>query len=254
MKKNLFVCAVLGIAFLVMGCPQLNGDKTLNSGNGGDDGDINTVTVNFFNESSFKVDIYLNVNPSSIDSSTKPIVTVQPGAIEKIKLPASADQTIGNVFYLRYNVQLADAFTSGTGSALYVQAKRDISNIAFVLKKDETYTKTISQPASGQLKFLQGYIKVQNTGSKSFQVLQGSTYLKKLGTAEHNLSSGKFGFYELNVSSLENAETISSLKFFVTDSANTITVEPFLLERGKVYSFECDGASVTGPAVTDITY
>ncbi len=216
--------------------------------------DINTVTVNFFNESSFKVDIYQNVNPSPSDTSAKPIATVASGATAKIKLPPSADQTIGDVFYLRYNVQLADAFTSGTGSALYVQAKRDISNIAFVLKKDETYTKTIRQPASGQLKFIHCYIKVQNTGSKSFQVLQGNTYLKKLGSGELNLASGQFGFYELNISDLETSETMQALKFFVTDSASTITVEPFLLERGKVYGFQCNGTSVTAPAVTDISY
>ncbi len=253
MKKILFLCAILGIVFLFAGCPQSNSGKTSNTGNYNGE-DKNTVTVNFFNESSFKVDIYRNVNPSSLDTSAKPLVTVNAGSTEKVKLPPSADQTIGDVFYLRYNVQLADTFTSGTGTPLYVQAKQDISNIAFVLKKDETYTKTIKQPASGQLKFIHCYIKVQNTGSKSFQVLQGSTYLKKLGTEELNLASGQFGFYELNISDIEAAETMQALKFFVTDSASTITVAPFLLERGKVYSFQCNGTSVTAPAVTDITY
>ena len=252
MKKIVSVYAILGIAFLVAGCPQANGDKV--NGNGSTNEDKNTVTVNFFNESSFKVDVYMNVNPSASDTSAKPIVSVPTGAIEKVKLPASADQTIGDVFYLRYNVQLADTFTSGTGEPLYVQAKRDISNISFVLEKDKTYTKTIAQPASGQLKFLQGYIKVQNTGSKTFQVLQGSTYLKKLGTKELNLASGQFGFYELNISDLETSETMQTLKFFVTDSASTITVKPFLLERGRVYGFQCNGTNVTAPAVMDIAY
>jgi len=217
-------------------------------------GNKNTATVNFFNESSFKVDIYRNVNPSSSDTSAKPLVTVNAGATETVKLPPSSDQTLGDVFYLRYNVQLADLFTSGTGAALYVQAKQDISNIAFVLKKDETYTKTITQPESGQLKFIHCYIKVQNTGSKSFQVLQGNTYLKKLGTEELNLASGKFGFYELNISDLETSQTMRSLKFFVTDSASTITASPFLLERGNVYSFQCDGITITAPVVTNIAY
>lgn len=248
MKKILFLCVILGITLLLVGCQTAVKPEQKEAE------DINTVTVNFFNESSFKVDIYRNVNPSSTDTSAKPLVTVNAGAAEKVKLPPSSDQTIGDVFYLRYNVQLADAFTSGTGSALYVQAKRDISNIAFVLKKDETYTKTISQPASGQLKFIHCYIKVQNTGSKSFQVLQGSTYLKKLGSGELNLASGQFGFYELNISDLETSETMQALKFWVTDSASAITVAPFLLERGKVYSFQCNGTDVSAPSVTDIAY
>lgn len=216
--------------------------------------DINTVTVNFFNESSFKAAIYMNVNPSSSDTSAKPLVTVNAGATEQVTLPPSTDQTIGDVFYIRYYIQLADSFTSGTDKPIYVQAKRDISNIAFVLKKDETYTKIIKQPASGQLKFIHCYIKVQNTGISSFQVLQGSSYLKKLGTEELNLASGQFGFYELNISDLETSETMQALKFLITDTANTITVEPFLLERGKVYGFQCNGTTVTAPAVTDITY
>ena len=247
MYKKLLCYLAAAMCFVACNTPNMG--KKDNQGQ-----DINTVTVNFFNESSFKVDIYRNVNPSASDTSAKPLVTVNAGATEKVKLPPSADQTIGDVFYLRYNVQLADAFTSGTGAPLYVQAKRDISNIAFVLKKDETYTKMISQPASGQLKFIHCYIKVQNTGSKSFQVLQGSSYLKKLGTEELNLASGQFGFYELNISDLEASETMQALKFFVTDSANTITIAPFLLERGKVYGFQCNGTDVTAPSVTDIAY
>ena len=246
-KKLLcFLAAVLYIA-------ACNTPNTQNPGKKDNPGqDRNIVTVHFFNESSFKVDIYRNVNPSSIDTSAKPLVTVNAGATEKVKLPPSADQTIGDVFYLRYNVQLADAFTSGTDKPLYVQAKQDIANISFVLKADEGYTKTIKQPE--QLNFIHCYIKVQNTGSKSFQVLQGSSYLKKLGTEELNLASGQFGFYELNISDLGTSETMQALKFFVTDSANTITVAPFLLERGKVYSFQCNGTDVTAPSVTDIAY
>lgn len=246
-KKLLcFLAAVLYIA-------ACNTPNTQNPGKKDNPGqDRNIVTVHFFNESSFKVDIYRNVNPSSIDTSAKPLVTVNAGATEKVKLPPSADQTIGDVFYLRYNVQLADAFTSGTDKPLYVQAKQDIANIAFVLKADEGYTKTIKQPE--QLNFIHCYIKVQNTGSKSFQVLQGSSYLKKLGTEELNLASGQFGFYQLNISDLGTSETMQALKFFVTDSANTITVAPFLLERGKVYSFQCNGTDVTTPSVTDIAY
>lgn len=250
MKKFLMIIPLLLCLFAC----EFPARKPETANTGGIPENINTVTVNFFNESSFRAAVYMNVNPSSSDTSAPPIALVSAGTTEKVQLPPSADQSIGDVFYIRYYVQLADSFTSGTDEPIYAQAQRDISNIAFVLKKGETYTKTISQPATGQLKFLNGYIKVQNTGTKSFQVLQGSTYLKKLGNNELNLASGKFGFYELNVSSLENTETISSLKLFVTDSANTIAVEPFLLERGKIYGFECNGTSVTAPAVTSITY
>ena len=250
MYKKLLCYLAAALCFAACNTPSIQNSRPKGNLNQ----DQNTVTVNFFNESSFKAAIYRNVNPSPSDTSAKPLVTVPAGAFEQVTLPPSADQTIGDVFYIRYFVQLADSFTSGTGKPLYVQAKRDISNIAFVLKKGETYTKTISQPASGQLKFIHCYIKVQNTGSKSFQVLQGSSYLKKLGTEELNLASGQFGFYELNISDIETSETMQALKFFVTDSANTITAAPFLLERGKVYGFQCNGTDVSAPSVTDIAY
>lgn len=216
--------------------------------------DKNTVTVNFFNESSFKVDIYRNINPSGLDTSTLPIATIAPSALFKVKLPPSENQLIGDVFYIHYYVQLADSFTSGTGNAIYVQAERDISNIAFVLKDGMTYTKKVVQPDKNQLRFINGYIKVQNTGDKSFQVMQGSAYLKKLGTKEPNLSSGSFGFYELAIPAIQEKVSMSNLKFYITATGATMAVPSFLLERGKIYNFQFNGTDITGPSVQNITF
>ena len=216
--------------------------------------DKNTVTVNFFNESSFKVGIYRNINPSGLDSSTPPIATIAPSGLFKVKLPPSEDQLIGDVFYIRYYVQLADSFFSGTGVPLYVQAERDISNIAFVLKDGEHYTKKIVQPEKNQLRFVNGYIKVQNTGDKSFQVMQGSAYLKKLGTSEPNLSTGSFGFYELAIPAIQEKVSMSNLKFYITATGATMAVPSFLLERGKIYNFQFNGSEITGANVQDITF
>lgn len=216
--------------------------------------DNNTVIVNFFNESSYKVDVYRNVNPSSSDASTHPIATVSPSATVKVKLPPSENQLIGDVFYIHYYVQLADSFSSGTGEAIYVQAERDISNIAFVLKDGAIYTKKIVQPDKNQLRFINGYIKVQNTGDKSFQVMQGSSFLKKLGTKEPNLTTGSFGFYELALPSIEHTINMTNLKIFVTATAATLNVPSFVLERGKIYNFQCNASDITGPSVQDITF
>lgn len=241
-RKFVFLCALL----FLFACNNKNGDGGI--------GDKNTVQVNFFNESSFKVDIYRNINPSRLDASTRPIATISPSSTVKVKLPPSENQMIGDVFYIRYYVQLADSFASGIDRALYVQAERDISNIAFVLKEGKTYTKTIAQPERNQLRFINGYIKVQNTGSKSFQVANGDVFLKKIGTAEPNLASGKFGFYELAIPSIDESINIASLKFFVTADGNTCNVPSFLLERGKVYEFQFNGSQITGPSVQDIAF
>ena len=216
--------------------------------------DLNSVPVEFFNASSFKVDIFRNFNPSSSDKSTPPIATVPQGTSVTVKLPPSSDQLIGDVFYIHYYVQLADAFSSGTGNALYVQAERDISNIAFVLEAGKSYTKKIAQPEKNQLKFINGYIKVQNTGYKSFQVMNGSSFIKKLGTEEPNLQGGKFGFYEFEIPAIEKNIEVTSLKFFVTDDGKYLNVPQFLMERGKLYNFQCNSSYVTGPSVKEIRY
>ena len=242
MLKKIIMLLVLCFIF---SCKHHEGKTTIKK---------NTVTVNFFNESSFKVDIYRNINPSGLDSSTHPIATIAPSSLFKVKLPPSENQLIGDVFYIRYYVQLADSFSSGTGKPLYVQAERDISNIAFVLKDGMTYTKKVVQPDKNQLRFINGYIKVQNIGDKSFQVMQGSSYLKKLGTSEPNLSTGSFGFYELAIPFLSDDTNMNNLKFYVTASGSTVTVPPFLLQRGKIYSFQFNGTDIMGPSVQNITF
>lgn len=214
----------------------------------------NYAEVSFFNVSSFNVDIFKNINPSLLDKSTRPIATIPAGSEVKLKLPPSNDQWIGDVFYIHYHVQLADSFSSGTGAPLYVKAKRDISNISFVITGGKSYTKQISQPETGKLKFINGYIKVQNVGHKSIQVANGDSYLKKLGTQESNLTSGSFGFYEFEIPAILENISVSSLKFFVIDNGKILEAPQFVMERGKIYNFQCDASYVTGPSVQNISY
>lgn len=202
--------------------------------------DATKARLNFFNESSFKVDIYRNINPSNLDKSTRPIVTVPAGSFVKVKVPASKDKRAGDVFYIRYYVQFADSFDSGVGKAIYVQAERGFSNISFVLNEGMSYTKAIVQPEKDELKFVNGYIKVQNTGDATLQVVNGDAFLNRLGTEELDLESGKFAFYEFAIPSTENSVKLTNLNFFVTSSGNTLDVTPFVLERGKVYNFQCN--------------
>ena len=216
--------------------------------------DERTVKVNFFNASSFRVDVYRNFNPSSSESSILPIATIPSGSVVKVKMTASKNKTVGDVFYIRYYVQLADGLSSGIGKPLYVKAERDISNIPIVLEEGKSYTKDILQPQKGTLKFINGYIKVQNTGKKYFQVKNGNTYLNKLGTKEQNLASGSQGFYEFSIPPINKSINIESLRLHVTSDGKELNVPRFKMTRGKVYSFQCDGLQVIGPNIQDISY
>ena len=236
------VLALIATLLLLSACKN----KTKDSGD--------SVVVNFFNESSFRVAIYMNVNPSNMDSSTKPLLEIGAGDTQTVNLPPRSNQNIGDVFYVHYYVQLADSFESGVDKAIYVKAKRDMSNIAFVLKDGESYTKTVVQPSAGQLKFMSGYIKVKNTGNYSLQALRGSTYLKRMGDGDLNLKDNAFGFYELDIPNLEDSFNETQLKIFVPSTGKTLSVPSFLFERGKVYSFSCNGLEVKSLGAKDITY
>ena len=231
------------ISFVILSCTT---DDTGNNDN--NDNDNLPSTVNFFNESSFKVDIYKNLNPDYFDPTTL-VCTVDPGNTYKATIYASSDQKIGDTFYPRYKVLLADSLETGT-SNIYVDAQRNLSNISFVVESGKTYTKTIPQPLTGDLKFINGYIAVQNMGAAQVQILRADTMLYKLDDQGAYLNQGSNkGYYEITISSFENTLNINQLKAF---SSSYVDFPSFDMERGKLYSFTVNNTTVTGPTVTNL--
>jgi hypothetical protein len=203
------------------------------------------ATINFFNESSFRVDIYKNLNPDYFDPTTL-VCTVNPGNTYKATLYASADQKTGDTFYPRYKVLLADIPETGT-SKIYVDAQRNLSNISFVVESGKTYTKTISQPTAGELKFVNGYIVVQNMRATQVQILKSDEVLYKLDDKGAFLNPGQnMGYYEITLSSFADTLSISQLKAF---SSSYVNFPEFVMERGKLYSFTVNNTDVIDPPV-----
>jgi hypothetical protein len=237
----LSLCLIM-VAFL--SCPTPDNDKTNEQNNNGQNSNNNSsATVNFFNESSFRVDIYKNLNPDYFDPTTL-VCTVNPTSIYKATLYASTDQKIGDTFYPRYKVLLANSLETGT-SGIYVDAQRNLSNISFVLENGKTYTKTIPQPAAGELKFVNGYIAVQNLGTAQVQILRADEVLYKLDDKGVYLNPGQnLGYYEITLSSLADTLNISQLKAF---SSSYVNFPEFVMERGKLYSFKVNNTNVIDP-------
>jgi hypothetical protein len=162
---------------------------------------------------------------------------------------ASSDQVIGDTFYPRYKVLLADSFETGT-SNIYVDAQRNLSNISFVVESGKTYTKTIPQPLTGDLKFINGYIKVQNIGSAQIQIILGDDVFSKLDDKSVYLQSGQnMGYYEVVISSFADTIHINQLKAF---SSSYLNFPSFEMERGKIYSFTVNNTTIAGPVVTNL--
>jgi hypothetical protein len=204
------------------------------------------ATVNFFNESSFRVDIYKNLNPDYFDPTTL-VCTVNPGSTQKVTLYASTDQKTGDTFYPRYKVLLANSLETGT-SNIYVDAQRNLSNISFVVESGKSYTKTIPQPTTGELKFFNGYIAIQNLSATQVQILRADEVLHKLDNQGIYLNSGQKGYYEIVLSSFADTLNISQLKSF---SSSYVNFPAFDMERGKLYSFSVNTV-IDPPIITNL--
>jgi len=242
-KINVFLLLFCLVTFISCSTPDSdNKDKNDNE----EKPDNNPpATVNFFNESSFRVDIYKNLNPDYFDPSTL-VCTVNPGSTYKATLYASADQTIGDTFYPRYKVLLANSLETGT-SNIYVDAQRNLSNISFVVESGKTYTKTIPQPATGELKFVNGYIAIQNIGSTQVQIHKADDVLYKLDDKGAYLNPGQnIGYYEITLSSFSDTLSISQLKAF---GSSYVNFPEFVMERGKLYSFKVNNTNAIEPPV-----
>jgi len=203
------------------------------------------ATINFVNHTSFAVDIYKNLNPDYFDPTTL-VCTVNAGTTQTVTLYASADQVTGDTFYPRYKVLLADILDTGT-SKIYVDARRNLSNISFVVESGKTYTKPIPQPAAGELKFINGYIAVQNTGAAQVQIIKANEVLYKLDDNGAYLNPGQnLGYYEIALSSFTDILSISQLKAF---GSSYVNFPEFIMERGKLYSFKVNNINTIDPPV-----
>lgn len=212
-----------------------------------------TVKVTFYNESSFRCKIFRNVNPSSSDTDTAPLAEISTGQTVSVMQPPSSDKQIGDIFYVHYYVMLADEYETDS-HAIFIPAERDASNISFVLEDGKSYTKSVSQPPEGSLRFLDCYIEFFNKSFETVQILQGSSFQYNLATDEVNLHIGKSGFYKISIDPFSSSGAVSSLSVFDVGRATNISVPEFTIERGKLYRFSFDGSSVVKTGEESIVY
>jgi len=237
----IFILTIYFTVVTFISCPSPDNGK-----NEGKPNNNLPATVNFVNHTSFNVDIYKNLNPDYFDPTTL-VCTVNAGTTRKVTtLYASTDQKTGDTFYPRYKVLLADRFETGT-TDIYVDAQRNLSNMSFVVESGKTYTKSIPQPEAGELKFVNGYIAVQNMGAAQVQILKADEVLYKLDDKGAFLNPGQnLGYYEITLSSFDDTLNISQLKAF---SSSYVNFPEFVMERGKLYSFKVNNTNVIAPPI-----
>jgi len=243
MIKIIIRCVVL----ILLSAVTISCDSD-NSNNGGNIS--TTAKVTFFNDSSYDVDVFYNFNPQFFDPTTY-LGTVDTSSRKlEVQVPASSDTLLGDTFYLRYKILLANSLETGT-TDLYIHAERTMSNISFVLESGGSYTKIIENPPVNELRFVNGIIKVQNLTNSQLWVENQGTILPQKGRETAWLTLGQMGFYELSLPFLAETWTMNSIH--ARDSQVNRTPFPsFELERGKLYSFEISNTGISGPVVTNI--
>jgi len=233
---------------LILLCTIMISCKPDNDDNGGNASILARVT--FFNNSSHPVDIFYNFNPQFFDPTTF-IGTVDTISRKlEVQVPASSDLLLGDTFYLRYKILLADSFATGS-TDLYIHAERTMSNISFVIESGGSYEKTIEDPPVNELRFVNGIIKVISLTTGQLWVENNGVVLPQKGRETAWLTLGQFGFYELALPFLAESWPMNFLQS--RDSNGNRTPFPsFEMERGKLYSFEIGNTGISGPVVTNI--
>ena len=235
------------IAFILLCVIMISCDSDKDD-NGGNDPTLSRVT--FFNNSSYSVDIFYNFNPQFFDPTTF-IGTVDTISRKlEVLVPASSDLFLGDTFYLRYKILLADSYETGTTN-LFIHAERTMSNIQFVLESGRSYTKTIEDPPVNELRFVNGIIRVQNLTNSQLWVENHGEILSQLSRETAWFTSGQIGFFELTLPFLAESWPMNFLQS--RDSqGNRTSFPPFEMERGKLYSFEIRNTGISGPKVDPI--
>jgi hypothetical protein len=205
------------------------------------------ASVNFVNKSSFDVDIYRNFNPLNPDSNAI-ICFVPSGQSKKISIGKSLDDKVGDNFFIRYKVLLANRYDTGSED-IYVDAERTMANITFVVEAGKFYSKEIPQPEASELRFANGYIRARNTGNIAFKMVKGYDVLERLGDKSLNVLSNEFGYFEFYIPFNEDSLSISQLK---VDRIDYMEIDDFYIERGKLYSFDISDTAIDGPVITNI--
>jgi len=206
--------------------------------------------VVFINNSSFYIDIFKNFNPQHFDPTTFIGTVDRISRTLEVSVPASSDQLLGDTFYLRYRILLANSFETGA-TDLFIHADRTMSNISFVIESGGNYTKNIEDPPVNELRFVNGIIKVQNLTTGQLWIENYDTILTQLGSGDAWLASGQIGFYELTLPFLSESWPMDFLKSRDNQS-NRTSFPSFEMERGKLYSFEIRNGDISDPVVTNL--
>ena len=235
MNYKLWIRYILCV-FFVFGLIACNNNVDTDSSSG-------LATVFFSNRSSFDVRIYRNSNPEQ-DPAAYIGTAVRNSPALELKLAPSGAGEVGCTFYLRYQLPLPESQIPGVNNqGVIVGAAPTWDNIPEVIRANQTYTIQIDQPAISDLRFVNGYITVQNLNTNRVWLERGNSPQYRKDNNALWLNPGDIGFYEIAIT--PGQESMPANMFHVRDEQSKIvTIEPFTLSQGNLYWFEYSQSGV----------
>jgi len=195
------------------------------------------ATVVFDNQSSFDVKIYRNFNPEQ-DPASYIGTSVSSAPNLTLKLPPSGAGEVGCTFFLRYQLLLPGSVITGVNDkGVMAGAAPTWANIPIVIRANGNYIIPIDQPTVDELRFVRGYITVQNLNTNRVWLERGNSPQYRLDNVALWLNPGDIGFYEIAMT--PGQESVPANMFHIRDEqARSTTIDPFELSQGNVYWFE----------------
>jgi len=212
------------------------------SGGNGNDVDVKTGKVTFFNESSYKVVVHQNAFSGPV------LLELTAGETKRVDVRTSDNYGVGSTFSIEYLYKINDGFDTESGDVIASGIDPNVQ-INFVVEENKSYTKQIPQPQN--LEFRSAFIKIMNSSSLQFELKYLGTVFKQTGNGNIPVAPGKTGVYKLE--GIPDGGKLFQNYAVASTFANT-AIPDFTAVNGNIYSFTYNGSSVTQTGTQTIIF
>jgi len=228
MKKFCYAVLVLVVSLIVAACPD-------ESDNNGNNVDVKTGRVTFFNESSYKVLIHQDAFSGPV------LLELSAGDSKKVDVRTSDNYGVGSTFSIEYisKIQIHES-VNDVIREVFASAIDPNVQINRVIEEGKSYTVQIPQPQN--LEPRSAFIKVQNLHSLPFELRYLGTVFKQEDNNNISVAPGQIGIYKLEGIP---AEGKLFQNYAVASTFESTNIPDFTAMNGIIYSFTYNGTSVT---------
>jgi len=198
----------------------------------GNDVEIKTARVTFFNESSYRVIVHRDAFSGPV------LLELSAGQSRTIDVRISDNHGVGTVFSIEYIYRITDGFDTDSGD-IFASGIDPNVQINRVIEENKSVTIQIPQPQN--LEFRSAFIKILNSHNMPCEFRYLSEVFKQTGNGNIPIPPGKTGVYKF-----DNIPAAGKLfqNYQVFSNFIPTTITDFTAMNGVIYNFTYNGSSV----------